>query len=76
MKSVNYLPSGKDVPVTIAYSDEGRGQVIVMLPSLARSGRDFDEVAAMIVQNGFRVIRPEPRGIRGQPWSDGRTIFT
>lgn len=65
MKSVNYLPTGKDVPVTIAYSDEGRGQVIVMLPSLARSGRDFDEVAAMIVQNGFRVIRPEPRGIRG-----------
>lgn len=65
MKSVNYLPKGKDVPVTIAYSDEGRGQVIVMLPSLARSGRDFDEVAAMIVQQGFRVIRPEPRGIRG-----------
>ncbi len=65
MKSVNYLPTGKDVSVTIAYSDEGRGQVVVMLPSLARSGRDFDEVAAMIVQQSFRVIRPEPRGIRG-----------
>lgn len=65
MKSVNYLPTGKDVSVTIAYSDEGRGQVVVMLPSLARSGQDFDEVAAMIVQQGFRVIRPEPRGIRG-----------
>ncbi|WP_245951573.1 alpha/beta fold hydrolase [Paracidovorax anthurii] len=34
-----------------------------MLPSLARSGRDYDEVAAMLQRDGFRVIRPEPRGI-------------
>ena len=64
-KSVTYVPVGQVTPVTIVYSDEGQGKVIVMLPSLARSGRDFDEVASMIVQQGFRVIRPEPRGIRG-----------
>lgn len=64
-KSVTYVPDGKSAPVTISYSDEGQGKVIVMLPSLARSGRDFDEVASMIVEQGFRVIRPEPRGIRG-----------
>ena len=43
-KSVTYIPKGKSVPVTIEYSDEGSGNVIVMLPSLARSGRDFDDV--------------------------------
>lgn len=65
MKSVTYLPLGQDTPVTITYCDEGQGHVMVMLPSLARSGRDFDEVASMLVEQGFRVIRPEPRGIRG-----------
>jgi len=64
-KSVTYVPSGKSDSVTIEYSDEGNGCIIVMLPSLARSGRDFDDVAVRIVNKGFRVIRPEPRGIRG-----------
>ena len=64
-KSVTYIPKGKSVPVTIEYSDEGSGNVIVMLPSLARSGRDFDDVTTRILSKGFRVIRPEPRGIRG-----------
>lgn len=35
------------------------------LPSLARSGRDYDDVAHRIVKKGCRVIRPEPRGVRG-----------
>lgn len=64
-KSVTYVPSGKSAHVTIEYSDEGSGEIIVMLPSLARSGRDFDDVASRIVDQGFRVIRPEPRGVRG-----------
>jgi pimeloyl-ACP methyl ester carboxylesterase len=64
-KSVTYIPKGKSFPVTIEYSDEGRGEVIVMLPSLARSGRDFDDVSTRIIGKGFRVVRPEPRGIRG-----------
>ena len=37
-KSVIYVPAGNSVPVTIEYTDEGSGNVIVMLPSLARSG--------------------------------------
>ena len=64
-KSVTYLPSGKSEAVTIQYLDEGAGSVIVMLPSLARSGRDYDDVARRIVAKGYRVIRPEPRGVRG-----------
>lgn len=42
---------------------QGRGPVIVILPSLGRSGRDYDAVAANLAADGFRVIRPEPRGV-------------
>jgi pimeloyl-ACP methyl ester carboxylesterase len=48
---------------TIAFFDQGHGPTIVILPSLGRSGRDFDEVADMLAKDGFRVLRPEPRGI-------------
>lgn len=49
--------------VQIDVMRQGEGPVIVMLPSLGRSGRDYDEVAAMLAADGFRVLRPEPRGI-------------
>jgi pimeloyl-ACP methyl ester carboxylesterase len=42
---------------------EGQGPVVVFLPSLGRSGRDYDAVSARLAANGFRVLRPEPRGI-------------
>lgn len=63
--TVTYTPLGKAESVTIEYLDEGEGRVIVMLPSLARSGRDYDEVATLIIAKGYRVIRPEPRGVLG-----------
>jgi hypothetical protein len=64
-KSTTYQPFGKQASVTIQYLDQGTGPGIVMLPSLARSGRDYDDVAPRIIAKGYRVIRPEPRGIRG-----------
>jgi pimeloyl-ACP methyl ester carboxylesterase len=42
---------------------QGDGPVIVILPSLGRSGRDYDVVAERLAADGFRVLRPEPRGI-------------
>ncbi|AQQ20418.1 alpha/beta fold hydrolase [Burkholderia cenocepacia] len=42
---------------------QGRGPVIVILPSLARGAEDYDEVARMLAHDGFRVLRPQPRGI-------------
>jgi pimeloyl-ACP methyl ester carboxylesterase len=42
---------------------EGRGSVIVLLPSRGRDSEDYDEVAAGIAKAGFRVLRPQPRGI-------------
>ncbi|MDE2372398.1 MAG: alpha/beta fold hydrolase [Burkholderiales bacterium] len=44
---------------------EGRGPLLVLLASAARSAGDFDEVAPLLAAQGFRVLRPEPRGSGG-----------
>src|SRR5471032_3101945 len=49
--------------VQIEVTAQGRGPLVVILPSLGRSGRDYDHVAALLAWAGFRVLRPEPRGI-------------
>src|SRR5437016_8232911 len=56
----------------VAYEDvridviaEGRGPLIVLLPSRGRDSEEYDPVAAGIAQAGFRVLRPQPRGILG-----------
>jgi len=59
---VQYRPTA-DTEVQIEYADQGAGPVICILPSLARSGRDYDVVANFLQSYGFRVLRPEPRGI-------------
>ncbi|CAF1466338.1 unnamed protein product [Didymodactylos carnosus] len=44
--------------------DDESGEVIVMLPSSQRgSDEDFDPVAERIALAGYRVLRPQPRGI-------------
>jgi pimeloyl-ACP methyl ester carboxylesterase len=42
---------------------EGKGPLIVLLPSRGRDSEDYDEVAAGLAQEGFRVLRPQPRGM-------------
>jgi len=42
---------------------QGSGPVIVILPSLGRGAGDYDAVAARLAADGFRVLRPQPRGI-------------
>jgi pimeloyl-ACP methyl ester carboxylesterase len=49
--------------VTIEVIVEGDGPAIVLLPSLARDSEDYDEVAEGLAKAGFRVLRPQPRGI-------------
>src|SRR5882757_8154718 len=43
--------------------EEGEGRTIVLLPSLGRGASDFDPIAARLAQAGYRVLRPQPRGI-------------
>ncbi len=38
-------------------------QTVVLLPSLARDSEDYDEVADGLAKIGYRVLRPQPRGI-------------
>src|ERR1700726_4065743 len=49
--------------VDIEVLSQGAGPVIVLLRCLGRSGEDYDAVAAMLASRGFRVVRPQPRGI-------------
>lgn len=42
---------------------QGRGPTIVLLPSLGRGQDDFDAIAPRLADAGFRVLRPQPRGI-------------
>src|SRR4029453_15792912 len=42
---------------------EGSGPAVVLLPSLARDSEDYDAVAEGLAAKGFRVLRPQPRGM-------------
>jgi pimeloyl-ACP methyl ester carboxylesterase len=49
---------------------QGKGPAIVLLPSLGRGAGDFDDIAEKLADAGYRVLRPEPRGIGNStgPW--------
>ncbi len=42
---------------------QGTGPLIGLLPSLGRGAGDFDPIAERLAGAGFRVLRPQPRGI-------------
>ena len=61
--------------VRIEYFVDGHGPVIVLLPSMGRSAEDFDEIVPLLVARGFRVVRPQPRGIgRSSGPTEGVTL--
>ena len=49
--------------VSIEVLAQGHGRPIVLLPSLGRGASDFDRIAERLAKGGFRVLRPQPRGI-------------
>lgn len=42
---------------------QGQGPTMVLLPSLGRGAEDFDPMADVLAGEGYRVLRPQPRGI-------------
>jgi pimeloyl-ACP methyl ester carboxylesterase len=42
---------------------QGSGPSMVLLPSLGRGAEDFEPMAHVLEQEGYRVLRPQPRGI-------------
>ena len=57
----NVVGHGK---VRIEYYAQGRGPLVVLLPSLGRGATDFDEIRARLAP-ACRVVAPQPRGIGG-----------
>lgn len=53
----------KDGPVQIDVIVEGNGPALVLLPSSQRDSEDFDDLAARLAAKGFKVLRPQPRGM-------------
>lgn len=51
--------------VTIEYYSQGKGERIVLLPSLGRGVDELEAFAVKLESNGLRVVRPQPRGIGG-----------
>src|SRR5712691_7475874 len=49
--------------VQIEILAQGAGPLMVLLPSLGRGAEDFDAIATRLATAGFRVLRPQPRGI-------------
>ena len=49
--------------VRIEVLSQGDGPPIVLLPSLGRGAQDFDRIAERLADAGYRVLRPQPRGI-------------
>jgi pimeloyl-ACP methyl ester carboxylesterase len=53
----------------------GQGRPIVLIPSLGRGQEDFDIIAPPLLAAGYRLIRPEPRGIgRSAPLRPGMSL--
>ena len=44
---------------------QGKGPLVVMVPSLGRPAEDFDDLAQRLADAGYRALRPQPRGIGG-----------
>lgn len=53
----------RDGGVVIDVLINGTGPAVVLLPSSQRDSLDFDEVARQIARAGYRVLRPQPRGM-------------
>lgn len=51
--------------VTIEYRVDGEGPLILIIASTGRGTKEFDVLAKMLAERGYRVLRPEPRGIGG-----------
>jgi len=53
----------RDGDVQVDVVVDGNGPAVVMLPSSQRDSLDFDDVAERIAKAGFKVLRPQPRGM-------------
>ncbi|MEN9587872.1 MAG: hypothetical protein RIT15_1447 [Pseudomonadota bacterium] len=77
----SYVPTNRvllaqgDVQIDVLV--DGAGPAVVLLPSSQRDSLDYDEVAHLMAAKGFKVLRPQPRGMgRSSPPPAGMTLST
>ncbi|MDR3531801.1 MAG: alpha/beta hydrolase [Rhodopila sp.] len=66
-----------DVSIDVILDEPGASAAdsLVLLPSSSRDSEDFDEISEMFAAEGFRVVRPQPRGMCGSVGPmDGLTL--
>lgn len=49
--------------VRIEVLAQGRGPLVVLIPSLGRPAEDFDDLSRRLAAAGYCALRPQPRGI-------------
>jgi len=59
-RSIIDTPRG---PLEVYDDGPSAGAPLVLLPSLGRGAEDFNELTSRLTAAGYRVIRPQPRGI-------------
>lgn len=57
------LKSVQNGDATISYHAQGKGPLVLLIASTGRGTEEFGELAERLAQRGYRVLRPEPRGI-------------
>jgi pimeloyl-ACP methyl ester carboxylesterase len=63
--------------VTIDTCVDGNGPAVVVVPSYGRNaGPDFDPLTTALVHAGYRVLRPQPRGVAGSRGPMSGVSFT
>ncbi len=55
----------KNGDATIAYTVRGEGPLVMMIASTGRGSAEFAPLADRLVERGYRVVLPEPRGVDG-----------
>jgi pimeloyl-ACP methyl ester carboxylesterase len=63
------------IDVILDEPDTAAPDQLVLLPSSSRDSEDFDEISELFAAEGFRVLRPQPRGMCGSSGPmDGLTL--
>ena len=57
------LKSVQNGAATISYYAQGKGPLVLFIASTGRGTEEFGPLAERLAERGYRVLRPEPRGI-------------
>jgi pimeloyl-ACP methyl ester carboxylesterase len=61
---------------TIGLHIRGEGPAVVLVPSLGRTARDFDNLAGRLAQGGYQAVGVDPRGLDNRGLRDDLTLHS